>query len=274
MYLIRIALVFAAVTAVKGFPGQVDSCDHKWIAPKATDVRSPCPGLNTHVTPLANHGFLPRDGKNISIPIVRLMLRLIIVLDGFNVQPDAILVVAKLALLSGSDPTTFNLDGLALHGLIESDTSISRGDFALGDNLHFNETISATLAAANPGVDYDNATSAAQVQDICLADSITTTPNVTNTAKKLLFRTGASTLYLSVMGDPLTGWPPRSAFVQIFFCEERMPIADGWKQSTTPITGESTGKIQNIIIENSHWTPTQKCKPLVLGPHAVVNMLG
>ncbi|KAJ7613713.1 Cloroperoxidase [Mycena polygramma] len=268
MHLIRIALVFAAVNAANGHPGYLDSYNHKWIAPKATDARSPCPGLNTHVTLLANHGFLPRYGPNISIPIV-----LKAVADGFNVQPDAILVVAKLALLSSSDATTFNLDGLALHGLIESDASISRGDFALGDNLHFNETIFATLAAANPGVDYDNVTSAAQVQDIRLADSIATNPNVTNTAKKLLFRTGASTLYLSVMGDPLTGWPPRSAFVQVLFREERMPIAEGWKRSTTPITGESTGKIQNIIIENSHWNPTQKCEPLVLGPHAVVNML-
>jgi hypothetical protein len=29
-------------------------------------VRSPCPGLNS----LANHGFLPRSGKNISIPVL------------------------------------------------------------------------------------------------------------------------------------------------------------------------------------------------------------
>jgi len=31
-------------------------------APKETDDRSPCPGLNA----LANHGYLPRDGRNIS----------------------------------------------------------------------------------------------------------------------------------------------------------------------------------------------------------------
>ncbi|KAJ7613715.1 Cloroperoxidase [Mycena polygramma] len=263
MQLIHFALVFAAVTAVKGFPNQLDSNNHKWIGPTATDVRSPCPGLNT----LANHGYLPRNGKNISIPML-----LNAAAEGFNVQPEAILVAAKMGLLSGNDHTTLNLDGLALHGLIESDASLSRGDFALGDNLHFNETIFATLAAANPGVDYYNTTSAAQVQDIRLADSIATNPNVTNTAKELLFRTGASTLYLSVMGDPLTGVAPKN-FVQIFFREERMPIAEGWKRSNTPITGESTGKIQDTIIASSEWNQTQTCEPLVLGPNAVVNML-
>jgi hypothetical protein len=31
-----------------------------WHAPVRGDLRSPCPGLNS----LANHGFLPRDGRN------------------------------------------------------------------------------------------------------------------------------------------------------------------------------------------------------------------
>jgi len=37
-----------------------------WRAPLPTDCRSPCPGLNM----LANHGFLPRDGKNIDAPML------------------------------------------------------------------------------------------------------------------------------------------------------------------------------------------------------------
>ncbi|KAJ7769966.1 hypothetical protein B0H16DRAFT_1776968, partial [Mycena metata] len=56
------------------------------------------------------------------------------------------------------------------------------GDFALGDNLHFNETIFSTLLNSNPGVDYYNATSAGQVQHDRLAISLATNPNITNTA--------------------------------------------------------------------------------------------
>lgn len=32
-------------------------------APTSTDIRGPCPGLNA----LSNHGYLPRDGKNIHV---------------------------------------------------------------------------------------------------------------------------------------------------------------------------------------------------------------
>ncbi|KAJ7705604.1 Chloroperoxidase, partial [Mycena rosella] len=169
---------------------------HNWIAPTATDVRSPCPGLNT----LANHGYLPRNGRNISVPMI-----MAAALDGFNVRSDSIIQAAKFGLLSGNAFTTMDLDALQLHNLVEHDASISRGDFALGDNLHFNETNFSTLANANPGVDYYNATSAGQVQQERLAISLATNPNITNTLKEFLLRGRESALYLSVMGDPLTG---------------------------------------------------------------------
>ena len=34
-----------------------------WMPPLDSDIRGPCPGLNA----LANHGYLPRDGKNIHV---------------------------------------------------------------------------------------------------------------------------------------------------------------------------------------------------------------
>ncbi|KAG2221734.1 hypothetical protein INT45_007140 [Circinella minor] len=36
--------------------------EHPYAPPSANDLRGPCPALNT----LANHGFLPRDGRNIT----------------------------------------------------------------------------------------------------------------------------------------------------------------------------------------------------------------
>jgi hypothetical protein len=38
----------------------------EWRAPTDTDSRSPCPGLNT----LANHDVLPRNGLNITQPML------------------------------------------------------------------------------------------------------------------------------------------------------------------------------------------------------------
>ncbi|KAJ7770340.1 Chloroperoxidase, partial [Mycena olivaceomarginata] len=217
--------------------------NHEWIAPTATDVRSRCPGLNT----LANHGYLHRSGKNISIPD---MLQAAV--DGFNVEPDTIIQAAKFGLHSGDDPTTLNLDVLQLHNLVEHDASISRNDFAIGDNLHFNETVFSTLANANPGVDFYNATSAGQVMHDRLADSLARNPTTTNTCKDIL-------------GDPVAGVAPKN-FVQIFFHEERLPVAEWWTRSPTLITSASMGPMSRIIGAVAVWTATQACKPLVIGP--------
>jgi hypothetical protein len=53
-------LLASITTSVSAFP--------QFIPPSQIPgaVRSPCPGLNS----LANHGFLPRDGKNISLPVL------------------------------------------------------------------------------------------------------------------------------------------------------------------------------------------------------------
>jgi hypothetical protein len=172
------------------------------------------------------------------------------------------------------------------HNLIEHDASLSRADAALGDNLHFNETIFATLANSNPGVAYYNSTSAGAVQRERLAISLATNPDITNTPKEFIVRCRESAAYLSVMGDPLTGVAPKTCvtvqlacfprlilicrFVQIFFREERLPIAEGWKRPNTMITGATLAPIEVAIGDASDWTATQQCEDLVLGPDLVL----
>ncbi|KAF7350859.1 hypothetical protein MSAN_01648000 [Mycena sanguinolenta] len=234
MNLHRVLLFLATVAAAKGSGSDA----HEWIAPKATDLRSPCPGLNTpQSASILQHALNTR-------------LTTFLSLDAFNVAPDAILQAAKVGLLSGDAPTTLDLDALKLHNLVEHDASISRNDLAVtGDNLHFNETIFTNLANANPGVDYYNASSAAHVQDERLAISKRTNPNVTDTPKEVALRTRESALYLTVMSNStnaITGVAPKQ-FVQIFFREERLPIAEGWKRSNVPITADSLNPIQNEI---------------------------
>ncbi|KAJ6582238.1 Cloroperoxidase [Mycena capillaripes] len=266
MKTIALFLVVAAVaTADEISPSQAlldAGGNHGWIAPTATDVRSPCPGLNT----LANHGYLPRTGKNITIPMI-----LNAASDALNVNADTILPFAKFGLLSGDEDVSLNLDALKLHGLLEHDASISRGDAALGDNLHFNETLFMVLADANPGVDYYNVTSAGQVMRARLADSLANNPNVTSTPKEFILRSGESAAYLSVMGDPLTG-VAKKEFVQIFFREERLPVAEGWKKSTTPSTAQNSQALANKILQVANDSPTQMCEPLILGPQLILSL--
>ncbi|KAJ7588774.1 Chloroperoxidase [Mycena floridula] len=218
---------------------------HPWIAPKSTDLRSPCPALNT----LANHGFLPRDGRNLTQDLVIKASE-----DGFNVAPESLFFAARLGLTTSTDLNTFTLDDLKLYNNIEHDASLSRGDFALGDNLHFNEAIYQTLANSNPGVDFFNATSAGQVQKQRLADSQATNPKNINTSKEFGIRTGQSALYLSIFGGPLTGVAPKK-FVNIFFREERMPIEEGWTRPNVSITLAAVAPLSAIIAQASDWSP-------------------
>ncbi|KAJ7575701.1 Chloroperoxidase [Mycena floridula] len=245
-------LILFVSLVVAGPAARQDSA-HQWIAPKATDLRSPCPALNT----LANHGFLPRDGKGLTPDSVIKASG-----DGFNVQPDLLFLAARLGLTTSTALDTFTLDDIKLYNSIEHDASLSRGDFALGDNLHFNETIYQTLANSNPGVDFFNATSAGQVQKQRLADSQATNPKLINTSKEFSLRTGQSALYLSIMGDPTTGVAPKN-FVNIFFREERMPIEEGWKRPSVPINGDTLDPISAVIAQASEWSPNPTQTPTV-----------
>ncbi|KAJ7579896.1 Cloroperoxidase [Mycena floridula] len=243
--ILSVALVIAGASA--------QDPAHPWIAPKSTDLRSPCPALNT----LANHGFLPRDGRNLTPDIVIQASQ-----DGFNVAADVLFFPARQSLTTGTTLETFTLDDIKLHNNIEHDASLSRGDFALGDNLHFNETIYQTLANSNPGVDFFNATSAGQVQKERLAISQATNPNNINTSKEFGARTGQSALYLSVFGDPITGVAPKE-FVNIFFREERMPIEEGWKRPNVSINRATAGPLTAIISQASEWSPNPNQIPSV-----------
>ncbi|KAJ6542284.1 Chloroperoxidase, partial [Mycena vulgaris] len=152
------------------------------------------------------------------------------------------------------------------HNLIEHDASISRKDFddGTGNNVHFNETTFSTLTNTNSGVDYYNTTAAGQVQRDRLAHSVATNPFVINTGKEFKLRSRESALYLSIFGDPLTGGATK--FMNIFFREERLPIAEGWKKPKTLITVETLTPLERVIRAASERNATTSCEPLIVGP--------
>ncbi|KAJ7252911.1 Cloroperoxidase [Mycena rebaudengoi] len=255
--LVTLAVALFGVGGTNAFPDLQQK--HKWVAPTSTDSRSPCPGLNT----LANHGYLPHNGRNITIPMI-----MDAVLEAFNVHWDTILLAAKFGLFASEDASSFQamrLDALSLHNLVEHDASISRIDFGLGDHIKFNESVYSVLANSNPGKDYYEPFSSGQVQRDRLADSMARNPNLVNTRKEFKLRSRETSLYLSIFGSGLDGLAPKN-FVNVFFREERLPIAEGWKKSTTLITADGLTPIGRIIQNASEWTQTQSCEPLILGP--------
>lgn len=94
----------------------------------ATYRRSPCPALNT----LANHGYLPRDGQNITHEILSQALQ-----DVYNIGSG----VAAILVAQVPDPTT--LDYLSTHNNIEHDASLAHTDAYYGGDP---KEASATLA--------------------------------------------------------------------------------------------------------------------------------
>ncbi|KAI9854588.1 MAG: hypothetical protein M1813_000939 [Trichoglossum hirsutum] len=121
---------FRAFLGLKSKPSStIDSDDHSY-RPGSVDSRSPCPGLNV----LANHGYLPRDGKNISNE--RMVEAL---MAGYNMSHPLATFLTSIILPSVGKPgaTTFDLTDLRKHNAIEHDISLTRHDLAQGDNYTF-----------------------------------------------------------------------------------------------------------------------------------------
>ncbi|KAK1233476.1 hypothetical protein PQX77_003372 [Marasmius sp. AFHP31] len=237
----------------------IDFNDYPWQAPGPNDLRSPCPGLNT----LANHGLLPRDGRNITVAnIVDAGLK------GYNIRSDILIRASKVGFMSSWEPDVMSLKDIQLHGNIEHDASISREDFALGDHIHFNETLFSVMLESNPGSDVYNATSAGFVQHARLADSLARNPNVTNTNLQFFARSTESAFYLGLLGDIIKGEAPKE-FVHVFFREERLPIAEGWKRTETPITAQRAFDLAAKIQEASDYPGVtgQDCPAVTLTPN-------
>lgn len=185
----------------------------QWAPAGPGDVRSPCPGLNS----LANHGILPRDGKNITIPILIQALN-----DGFNTGADFATVIGGAGLLSVPDnplATSFDLNNLDEHNFpIEHDASLSRADYYLnnGDNYDFNQTIFDTVISYYDGMDNTSIPVAAKAKINRVNTEEARDSHFTYTPQQFILSYGETALYLSVMGDPITGVAPVE-YVRIFF---------------------------------------------------------
>ncbi|KAG7448171.1 uncharacterized protein BT62DRAFT_890121, partial [Guyanagaster necrorhizus] len=170
--------------------------------------------------------------------------------EAYNIEPALLLAIASTGNVIDFTAGTFTLDVLKKHNVIEHDASISRSDFLLGDNLHFNETIYTALAQSNPSVSYYNTTSAGQVIKQRIADDRLANPKIFLTPVNCEIHAIESALYLSVMGDPSTGVAPKR-LVDIFFREERMPFGGGWNIPSMLINEASLLELGSDIVQAS-----------------------
>lgn len=144
--------------------------------PLPTDLRSPCPIINS----LANHGYIPRDGRQVRAAELRAAISEIGVSStigstltyGAYLEHEETPPTGVWAFLGGpfaymlqhfglrdvnevdsEGVPCLNLDQLARHGVIEHDVSLSRRDTAQGDNCSpQKDLIAGLIMSSSDGV--------------------------------------------------------------------------------------------------------------------------
>ena len=98
---------------------QTHISDHDKSNPLMCDsiARGPCPGLNT----LANHGYLPHNGREITRDILADAM-----LEGFNIANSDAIILFSQAVRTNPAPfaRTFDLDTLGREDVLEHDFSL------------------------------------------------------------------------------------------------------------------------------------------------------
>ncbi|GMF40572.1 unnamed protein product [Phytophthora fragariaefolia] len=181
--------------------------------------RSPCPALNT----LANHGFLPRDGKNITVDMALAAVR-----DKFNIAEDLAGVIRTLT------PARFDLNDLSMHNdPIEHDASLTRTDSYFGEDQAF-ASLNLVFQLLRNGIDGQiDVTDVAKFQASRIAYSQDNNPQFNFSASPAFIARAEAALLLRGLGGQ-NGNYSKTSFLSSFFMFETFPA--GWKKSPTEIT--------------------------------------
>ncbi|CAN9094956.1 unnamed protein product [Alternaria alternata] len=229
-----------------------------WHPAGSSDVRSPCPALNS----LANHGFIHRDGRNMTIPHLISGLA-----AGLNIGADFTTAISGAGLLSSPNPLggSFDLDDLSQHNFpIEHDASMSRQDAALGNPQPFYNPNWQQYISFFAGKDQTDVPTAAKAKYARTQDSQKRNPEFVYGLREAVFSYGENALYLQTMGsDPLSG-KAKIEYVRSLFEQEKLPFELGWRPSVLPITLPSLGA---MVVELQASSP----EPLLEGAKIVAD---
>lgn len=193
---------------------------HEWQAPGPDDKRSPCPALNA----LANHGYLPRSGENITPSMLVKALQ-----EGLNASYVAAnyLTYSSLQLLGKLCAKTINLDDLNQHNKVEHDCSLTRKDFYFGDNHTIDPELIDLLL--NQNIDGKmNQESFAKIHWIRVNNSKEFNPTLSYTAERKMQSAGEPILILKIIGAN-TNHEIDVENLEILLKHERFP--EGWRKA-------------------------------------------
>ncbi|OHW98918.1 hypothetical protein CSPAE12_02307 [Colletotrichum incanum] len=211
---------------------------NEWAPAGPDDFRDPCPMMNT----LANHGFLPHDGRNLTQENVVKGLQ-----EGLNFNTSLGELMFRMAIVANPEPnaTFFTLDHLNAHNVLEHDASLSRTDAFFGSNHIFNQTIFDESRAywTKDILDADQLANSKIARQI---NSKAFNPNYTFTASVENFSLGEIAAPIIAFGDMSAGTVNKT-LVEYFFLNERLPAELGWVKKESPISQEDILSVVQMI---------------------------
>ncbi|KAF2105737.1 Chloroperoxidase [Lophiotrema nucula] len=237
-------LVSRAIALPSSYPDNF----HTWHPQGPGDVRAPCPMLNS----LANHGFLPHSGKNITAEITQDAL-----FSALNVNKTVGKFLFDFAITTApqANATTFDLDNLARHNILEHDASLSREDAHFGNPQPFSPTVFAeTTSYFKSIIDVQQAADARLARVIT---SNTTNPDYSLSDLGQSFSLGESAAYILALGNGTEGKVKRE-LVEYLFEKERLPVELGWERPKKLIQGDDLSTLTERIINATGVAPEKR----------------
>lgn len=163
------------------------------------------------INALANHHVLPHDGKAITKTMAVAALT-----QAINLDSTIASVFASGALASNPDHDahSFDLNMVDKHGLIEHDVSLSRSDFALGDNHSFDKEVWDGVLKTYEGkmeTDFETVSKARYGRVLASKKKMEEAGKGGQWIygiKEFVLSYGESALFLGILGDPKDGRIP------------------------------------------------------------------
>eukprot|EP01117_Protostelium_nocturnum_P003957 TRINITY_DN15231_c0_g1_i1.p1 TRINITY_DN15231_c0_g1~~TRINITY_DN15231_c0_g1_i1.p1 ORF type:complete len:244 (-),score=66.01 TRINITY_DN15231_c0_g1_i1:103-834(-) len=202
--------------------GKLIKDDHSWIAPGKSDVRSPCPVLNT----LANHGYLPRNGKNITKDNFVSALE-----QGISIGFDIANLLGYGAFKKFGNPATLDLSDLQKHNAIEHDSSLTRQDNYFGQSTTPLPSLLKRFLNSSSDGKYISFQDFITYRRERQAESKAKNPTWLFESEQQNAAAGEAAAVAIAFGDVLHGLPVENA--KSVFQHERFP--SGWTRRTLPI---------------------------------------
>ena len=217
----------------------------EWIPSGTGDVRSPCPAMNA----LSNHGYLPRNGKNIKRQTIIDSLNQIL---GLDVEFATTLIdIVFQSGIGNPRELTIDLDNLNNHEVIEHDVSLTRDDFNTGNNWIVNKTlVEGLLSFASDGKSLKLAEIGAyrikRYLDCKLSD-----PNILYDEPIQDNANAEVATLLCVFGTNSSDDSISLPVLRTLLLEERLPIKEGWVKRQTPLTLDEASAVSERVAKAS-----------------------